>query len=237
MSRRDLRARQPPLPDPRPGRASHRGGRGSMRSRRPAYGGTPDTARRPGRSAAERGRRPARGRSGRSPRPRAGPSPAGRSSRRPRRLSARCPGRALAVPGRGRRRLPGRPAGPCRPGPRRWSSPRAPQGVRPCSPAVEVPADGAEEIADEGVHLRVVGTGADAALRRLRVAVERGGRGVDELGPGVSFGQGRVSAARAPTSAVAGSVCPSRSGVRCVLPVCRPEALVPDVLRVSAGAA
>src|SRR4051812_49752584 len=38
-------------------------------------------------------------------------------------------------------------------------------------------------------------------------------------------------------SAPAGNVCPSRSGVRCVLSVCRPQVLVLDVLGLAAGAA
>ncbi|GCB44717.1 hypothetical protein SNL152K_2006 [Streptomyces sp. NL15-2K] len=44
---------------------------------------------------------------------------------------------------------------------------------------------------------------------------------------------------RSPASAPAGSVCPLRSGVRCVLSACRPEGSVdgPDVLGLSAGAA
>ena len=39
------------------------------------------------------------------------------------------------------------------------------------------------------------------------------------------------------SSAASVKVCPSRSGVRCVLSVCRPEVLVLDVLGLSAGAA
>src|SRR3954454_7857071 len=38
-------------------------------------------------------------------------------------------------------------------------------------------------------------------------------------------------------SAVSGNVCPSRSGVRCVLSVCRPQVIVLDVLGLAAGAA
>ncbi|MFG2694385.1 hypothetical protein [Kitasatospora sp. NPDC048407] len=54
---------------------------------------------------------------------------------------------------------------------------------------------------------------------------------------GYGTGTARPVVAGDPASAASGSLCPSRSGVRCVLSACRTEALVLDVLGFSTGAA
>jgi hypothetical protein len=76
-------------------------------------------------------------------------------------------------------------------------------------------------------------------LCRGAAPVLRHGRAEREVARPVSSPPAPLPAATpcSTASAAAGNVCPSRSGVRCVLSACRPEVLVLDVLGLSSGAA
>ncbi|MEV1069333.1 NB-ARC domain-containing protein, partial [Streptomyces sp. NPDC050263] len=80
-----------------------------------------------------------------------------------------------------------------------------------------------------GLALRNAGRVEEAisAHVRARDLLHADGNGKSEAGAWNNLGNALQEAGRA--SAAAGNVCPSRSGVRCVLSVCRPEVLVLDV--------